>query len=236
MKVSRKSWRPAPALVVSVTAVCVIALVFTVNWLSARRQRFTANVEIADPLVERTGSAASPVAKTVRTLPDGEIERTALRVREVSALVTGLTLFTIREELHRRPVLTMEALLERFQSYHLLPPGISAQTAPGVLASENATLYLRFRPEPFALEMVSLGRTPLDGPAIIGRILTGNGTEAEASLFLARSSETVTLPRPFAPMPEMIAQHWIAEPLRERNFTEPELAQLNAWLRTQSAR
>lgn len=232
MKVFGGHWRPSPGTIVIATATCVISLLLALNWLSARRSRFNAQVEIAAPIVE-TASAKLQTNPSTQILPDGEVERTAIRVREVSALVVGLTLFAVNEGLAKRPIASVEALTDRFASNGLAPPGIARRDAKGVHSSDRATIYVRYRPEPLAVEVVSLGHEPLDGPAIIGRIISGGDENAGAELFIAHQLGNVSLPEPFAPSAQAAAMNWSVEPLRERNLAPQELEQLNHWLRTE---
>jgi hypothetical protein len=125
-------------------------------------------------------------------------------------------------------------LTERFASNGLLPPGIARREAKGVLSSDRATIYVRYRPEPLAVEVVSLGHEPLDGPAIIGRIVSSSDENAGAELFIARQLGNVSLPEPFAPSARVAAMNWSVEPLRERNLAPQELEQLNHWLRAEA--
>lgn len=235
MSQAKPRWRPSPLLVTGTTASFIILLVVSLNWLAARRNRLTARVEIAPPVVEAANDKAT-ATPSAPGLPDGEVERTALRVREASALVVGLTLFAVNEGLQRRPITRVEILTTHFIAAGLLPPGITQNSNGGVLLSTHATIYIRYRPSPLAVEVVSLGREERDGPAIIARIVTGADETSGASLLLARQLGTISLPDPFTPNAQMAALNWSVEPLRERNFTALELAQLNAWLQSQAAR
>lgn len=228
---NRKRPRPSPALIAIATSACLILLLAAFGWISARRNRFTARVEIADPMI-KTAQPKTKLDPAMPLLPDGEVERTAVRVREVSALVTGLALFVVNEGLARRNPASVEVLVSRFIERGLLPPGI-AQHAGGVLSSGNAVLYIRYRPEPLAVEVVSLGRERLDGPAILGRIITGEGEAGESSLFLARDLGAVPLPAPFLPSSQIAAMNWSVEPLRERLPAPEEWLQIYAWLQGQ---
>jgi hypothetical protein len=221
--------------VVSATAAGVIALVLTLNWIAARRQRVNAHVEIADPLIEAV-VARSTSGAPAKGLPDGEVERTAARVRDVSALTMGLTLFAVNEGLNRRAITNVGTLVTRFAARGLLPPGVGQNAAQGVLESERALIYVRYRPEPLAVEVVSVGRERPDGPSLIGRIATGADEEAGASLFVAHGLGDIPLPEPFTPAARMAALNWTPEPLRERAFTPQEAEQINGWLRAQSGR
>jgi len=233
MRATKKRWRPAPFLVVSATALSVIAFMVCSSWLSARRNRINARVEIADPLVEAAAAQSQPI-QAAPVLPDGEVERTAARVREVSAMVTGLTLLAVNEAIASRPAPTVQSLTDRFVARGLLPPGIRRHAANGVLESERGLIYVRYRPEPIAIEVVSIGRLPLDGPAIIGRLATGTDEDSGAALFISGRINGAPLPEPFAPTAQVAAMGWSVEPLRERTFAPQELEQVNAWLLTQS--
>jgi hypothetical protein len=233
MKKIKRRWQPSPALVVIATAACVISLVFISNLITTRRSRMNAKVEIADPLIE------APDAKTKKiplafNIPDGEVERTAARVREASALAMGLTLLAVNEALASRSILNVEALLTRFVSRHLLPPGIKPHDSKGVLESVFAVIYVRYRTDPLAIEIVSIGRNEPDGPPVIARIATGSDENAGTTLFLARQINDVAIPEPFAQASRLTAMNWSIEPMRERSFSPQELEQINGWLRSRS--
>src|SRR5262249_36995060 len=234
MKETKKRRGPSPLLVVFATALCVIAFMAFSSLLLARRNHVNARVEIANPVVE-SAAARSQSIPAAPALPDGEVERTAARVREVSAMVTGLTLLAVNEAISRQPAPTVQSLTDRFVARGLLPPGITRHAANGVLESERGLIYVRYRPDPLAIEVVSIGRAPLDGPAIIGRLATGTDEGSGAALFIAGRINGAPLPEPFAPRSRVAAMGWSVEPLRERTFSPEELEQVNAWLRTQSS-
>ncbi|MBL8204468.1 MAG: hypothetical protein JNM09_09580 [Blastocatellia bacterium] len=229
MKQASRHWLLQPHVIVLVTVICVVGGLLLLRWIAARQQQVTARVEVAAPQIE----AASPKASASplpRALPDGEVERTAARVREVSALVMGLTLLAVQEAIAGNIIPSSEALTERFVARQLLPPTIRPSAARAVLESETAVLYLRYRVEPLALEVVSLGRMPEDGTPIIGRIVTGR--DEHSALFIARQSKGATLPDPFLPAAQVIALNWSVEPWRERAFAPQEMEQMQHALRT----
>lgn len=229
MKTAARHWLLQPHIIVLLTALSVIGGLLLLRVMAARRQGVTARVEVAAPQIEATTQKTS-ASPTPRALPDGEVERTAARVREVSALVMGLTLLAVQEAIAGHPVASSETLTDRFAARQLLPPTIRPAAARAVLESETAVLYIRYRVEPPALEVVSLGRTPEDGAPIIGRIVTGH--DEHSTLFIARQSKGATLPEPFLPAAQVIALNWSAEPWRERAFAPQELEQMQQALRT----
>lgn len=221
-----KHWRPSAAIVVTTTAAILIVSVGALNWLSARRARVRARVEIAAPQFS-ADQVVSPKHAAPGGLPDGEVERLALRVREVSALLLGLTATAARQQLQQRPLPHVEALLAALTLAAPLPPGLERVPGQGALVAPHALLYVRYRPQPFGLEVVSVGRAPLDGPAVLGRIEASH--QAGAWLFIARKISGVTIPAPFAPLDEVAALNWQSEPLREREGNAPEFTQLQTW-------
>ena len=71
MRATKKRWRPAPFLVVSATALSVVAFMVCSSWLSARRNRINARVEIAAPLVETATRSGEP-AQIARSRRDDD--------------------------------------------------------------------------------------------------------------------------------------------------------------------
>lgn len=229
MRQATRYWLLQPHVIVLLTALGVVGGLLLLRVIATRRQGVTARVEVVAPQIETVTNKTS-ASPPPRALPDGEVERTAARVREVSALVMGLTLVSVQEAIAGHPLSSSEALTERFVTRQLLPPTIRLSSARAVLESDTAVLYVRYRIEPLALEVVSLGRTLEDGPPIIGRIVTGR--DEHSALFIARQSRGTALPEPFLPAAQVIALNWNAEPWRERAFAPQELEQMQHDLRS----
>jgi hypothetical protein len=235
MKKINKRLRPSPASVVTATTLCVILLVIVSTLISAHRNRINARVEIADPMIESSDAQAKKVSATFN-IPDGEVERTAVRVREASALVMGLTLTAVNEALARRLPQNVETLIGIFVEQNLLPPGIRFHNQKGILESDHATIYVRYRPEPLAIEIVSIGRAEQDGPPIIARIVTGVDDNSGAALFIAKQIKDSSIPAPFLAIAQVAAMNWSVEPLREPALSPKEIEQVNAWLQSREIR
>jgi hypothetical protein len=228
MKIDRKRWRPSPSLVVVTTTVIVVAAMMLLGWLSARSHRVKARVEIADPVID-VSPAASPASADVLVLPDGEVARMATRVREATGLLMGLAMLTVNEQMNDRSLTNVENLISLMARRNLFPPGVNRADAQVALSSDHATIYVRYRPVPLGVEVVSIGRERLDGPALIARLTTGADDNSGALLFVARQTEGAKLPEPFAPLADIAALNWSIEPLRERQFTPQEIDSLNTW-------
>lgn len=230
MKPGKKSWRPSPAIVVAATALVVIAATMLAGWLNARRYRVNARVEIADPIAATAGSTA-PASLNPASLPEGEVARLATRVREATGLLMGLALLAVTEQMSNRNLANVDALIERMAERGLLPPGVERTTKNGAFVSAHASLHVRFRPLPFGIEVVSLGRDPLDGPAVIARLAATDNDQSGAILLVAKKRDGAPIPQAFAPLTEVATLNWNIEPLRERSFTPEEIGQLNQWAR-----
>jgi hypothetical protein len=234
MKTGRKRWRPPPPVVVLTTAIILIAGMMLLGWLNARRYRVNALVEIADPAVS-TDVMISPASLNIPGLPDGEVARMAVRVREATGLLMGLTVLALSEQMHNRDPANAEALLSLMTKRNLFPHGISHDLSKAVLESDRATIYIRFRSLPLGIEVLSIGRKMLDGPAVIARLVTGGQDDSAAVLLVAKKIEGVEIPNAFASLTEIAGLNWSIEPLRERAITSQESDELNNWARKYAA-
>lgn len=229
MKTEQKGWRPSPPLIVTLTALIVIAGMFLAGWLNARRYLVRARVEIGEPALE-IHSAPAPTTKNTINLPDGEVARTAARVREATGLLLGLIVLAVTEQMSNRAPANANELIELMARRSLFPPGIQQTTAGGMLISERATIYVRYYQAPLAIEIISVGNDRADGLALMVRLTTG-GDENSAAVMLVAKDDQAALPEPFAPLSQIIAAGWRIEPLRERSFAPEEIEQLNVWAR-----
>lgn len=225
-----RRWRPAPLVVVLATAIVTLTTLLGIGWFNARRYRVKARVEIAEPAIAAV-TETQAVNVPPGSLPNGEVERMALRVREVSGLLYGLTMLAVTEQMNRRQISDVQALLRLLSQRNLLLPGMQSQPSAGACTTTHATLYVRYRPQPCGLEVVSVGSEALDGPAVIARLTADGGEQTGALLLIARQNTGVALPAPFAPLDQIVALGWQIEPLRERASTPNESDQLQQWAR-----
>jgi hypothetical protein len=233
MKSEKKRWCPSPPLIVVLTAVIVVAGILLAGWLNARRYRVKARVEIGEPAIEMQ-PVRSTIAGSSISLPDGEVAKTAVRVREVTGLLMGLATLAVTEQMSNRSPANADALIEMMAKRNLLPPSVRQTSTKDVLISDSSTIYARYRSAPLGIEIVSIGGERTDGPTIIMRLAAGSDDDSGAVLLIARKSEA-PIPAPFAPVSQIIAMGWNVEPLRERSFTPEEIEQLNAWTRQYAA-
>ena len=176
MKVGRRRFRPSPPVVVLTTAIVLIVGMLFLGWLNARRYRVNAVVEISEPSISKEVSSTT-IALNAAGMPDGEVARLAVRVREATGLLMGLSVLALNQQIHNRGPAKAEELVSLMSQRNLLPEGIAHVSSEARLESECAAIYVRYRPVPLAIEVISIGREKLDGPDLIARLVAGGQDE-----------------------------------------------------------
>jgi hypothetical protein len=190
----------------------IIAAIITTDYFRATRA--------VDPRVlmefnnRVTANRISPRQTAIPTMISGEVAHTANRIGEATALALAASLYAAREQIRGRTPRGIRDLLGGLAARNLLPPELSFTQAEGTLVSPYGNLSVRYRPVPLAIEIVSIGKKPDNGPALIVRIPDEALKQGETKLFVANSLSSVRVPAPFAPAPEVIALGWSPERLR----------------------
>ena len=166
--------------------------------------------QIADR--QRQQQASAFVAVT-----EGEVSRTEERIREATALASAAGIYTASETLHQRQPRSAISLLSDLNRAQLLPPEMKILESSPELVTQHSRLVLRYKFDPLSIEIISLGKVSLDGPAILIRIETNDISNSEkqfAALYIATTLAGITLPPDFAPEAQLIALGFAPEPLR----------------------
>ena len=140
--------------------------------------------------------------------------REAYRVQETSGLVLGLSLVAVEHRLTSgAPVRDVGALVEAARARGILPPRTEIAGA-GALASPHSVLYVRYRPHPVGVEVVSIPKTSIafDGPPLLARVTAETGAEF---FTLLREATPVEVPLPFQSAALLEATRWKRESLRD---------------------
>jgi hypothetical protein len=214
------------------------ALVLTVliaNYLAHR------NVPSVDPNVTivRGNNDDSSNQRTTQVPPnlsdDGEVYRTAARLREASAFALAAGLYVAGEQVNHRYPQSADAVVAGLRSAGLLPPGITGD-GRAMLLSRFATLLLRFKPNPLAIEVIDIPHAREDGPALMVRI-PGSGPDGEhGSVFIADRLGDINPPSPFASISDCVRAGWIDQPINQADTPQEQQQQLRAWLATRRPR
>ncbi len=158
------------------------------------------------------------------SVSEGEVSRTEERIREATALALAASLFVTTESLAHRIPATEKALLSGVQKAGLLPPGIQLTENSGLVSSMRGALQVRYRPEPLAIEVVSIGRERTDGPMLLLRVpsMTSEKDETNGSvLYMATRLNEIAIPEPFASEAQIITLGFAPEPLRAVTLPDP---------------
>lgn len=213
----------------------LVLAVLLANYLAHR------NVPSVDPTVsiesaQNNDSSSSRVANVTPNLPDdGEVYRTAERLREASAVALAAGLYVAGEQVNRRYPQSVDSVIAGFRSAGLLPPGITVD-ARAMLLSPFSTELLRFRSDPLAIEVIDVPHSREDGPALMVRI-PGSGTDGErGSVFIADRLGDIDLPSPFASISDCVRAGWIDQPINQAETPQEQQQQLRAWLATRRPR
>ena len=187
---------------------------------------------VVDPRVVLAQDKASEVpehqrqmqANAFAAVADGEVSRTEERIREAIALATVTSLFAANGSLKTRTPWTVTELLTGISNTGLLPPGMQLLDAKGEISSPHGSLFIRYRPEPLGIEILSVGKVRLEGPAILVRLPEASLSDRDndgVGLYLATRLDEVQLPEPFASEAEVIALGFAPEPLRAAKLSTP---------------
>lgn len=215
--------RNMPMLIVGI----VVALIVGSRLLSIALPERSGRV---DPHVSLTENQAQQIVERQRqqqvrafmTAADGEVSRTEERIREATALATAAGLFAAKESLDKRTPASVTTLLSGVNAAGLLPPGMQLLDSSGGVSSSLGQLFVRYRLEPLGIEVVSIGKERMDGPALLVRVPDDGMSEDGARLYLATRLDEITVPAPFAREAEVIALGFAPEPLRAVKLPNPD--------------
>jgi hypothetical protein len=189
----------------------------------------------AQASTRRKGRRANE-SSTQAAVFDGEVYRTEGRLREASAVVIAATLAGVARSTERRPVRTVDELLEEIAARRLLPPGVEIVREHRLLVSVHSTIHVRFRPDPFGVEVLSLGRERRDGPGLLLRVPDegADSSQRRQRYFYSFRLEDISVPEAFASASAVQAAGWQIDYVDAELPEGTNAEQLAAWARNQS--
>ncbi len=175
-------------------------------------------------------------ARTSNVIFDGEVYRTEMRLREASALLIATSLYGIRTIAEHRPVTSVNELINGVAGNNLTPPGLAVVPNEAAFTSAHANLYVRFRPQPFGIEILSIPHERTDGASLLVRVpdtddAQTSNTERQPRFFQAMRLGDARVPPPFALATEIQAYGWSIEMMRASLPADVNPQQLATWLR-----
>jgi len=203
---------------------CIIALTvaFAGDIRRAFQSGFNPRITIEGRAEERkTKARDAEVRLNQAPVFDGEMYRSEGRLREAGAVAIAASLAFIARSTERRPVANVDDLLAEITRRNLLPPGVEFVADRKLLASERSVIHVRLRPQPFGVEVVSLGRERQDGAALLLRVPDDvaddkpqNNQPRGGRYFRSMRIDDIRIPEPFALASRVQASGWQAETLK----------------------
>lgn len=228
--------RPSPMFVAGFVAVSVgLLLLFGKDVKRLFSDRLDSRISFQDG---RARGAKADEAQSKRptssVIFDGEVYRTEGRLREASAIAIAASLTGVASATERRPVRDVSELLNGIKARGLLPPGIEYIPDRNLLVSEHSTIHVRLRPQPFGVEVLSLGRERLDGAAMLLRVPDEQQNPKQpARYFYSLRLEDIKVPEPFANASAVLACGWQTDTIRPGLPEGAKLEQLAEWANSQ---
>ena len=167
----------------------------------------------------------------------GEVYDQAEQIRQSGALVVAATLFAATRSLEGKPIQTVESLFSGVVESGLLPPGLVLDVTTKSVNSDCAVFYLRYRREPLAVEVLSVGRRASDGVAILVRV-PDDGFSENALTYYMISKDGLQAPSAFTSAAQLTASGWRPEPFKATELSPQNRESVKAWLgaRTESSK
>lgn len=224
---------------------CIVALIvtFATDIRRAFQTGFNPRIAYAARSEERKTKARDAESRLNQTpIFDGEMYRSEGRLREASAIAIAASLTFIARTTERRPVANVDDLLTEIERRNLLPPGVEFVADRRVLASERSVIHVRLRPQPFGVEVVSLGRERQDGAALLLRVPddiaddeSQNNEPRGGRYFRSLRLDEIRVPEPFALASRVQATGWQAETLKAEMPLGADFEQLARWAQEQGS-
>ena len=215
-----------PIIVVAAAALCVLVIVplLIERQKAGRMATVDAHVAISDGEVSTDQDSA---ASNYRW-PNGEVLRTAERLRDITGVTIATATFLVEESLHGRIPRDADEILTGIGRRSLIPNEWRTDQ-PGVLRTAHGTIHLRYSPRNLTVELISAPNERVDGPAILIRIPDSENTAVGTRYFESMQLDGIIYPRPFAPIADIIASGWQPRLFKQSQIADSDRAQLEQW-------
>ena len=217
----------------AVTTGALIVLVVVPLIIRHNKSGQLATVDAHVSIGDAVGGSGSSADSQKYRWPDSEVPRTAERLRDVSAIAVATMSYAVERVLNGRRPVSAEDILANVAQRNLIPKEWLS-TQPGVLQMRNGTVHLRYSSADLSVELISVPRDRLDGPAFLIRLPDTENTSGAARYFESMQLDGVVYPAAFAPIPEVISCGWQPRLFKQTQLPDVERAQLEQWARTNS--
>lgn len=218
-----------PVLLVAVGAFLVLLVLPAI--IQRQKSGEMATVEAHVSIGNNGNTVASQATSTNYRWPDDEVPRTAERLRDVTAVAIASVSYVIEGAIVGRPPRTVGEILDGVAGRNLIPREWLTNQS-GVLQMHNGTVHLRYSPASLSLEVLSVPKDRSDGPGLLIRLPDPENTTIGPRYFESIQLDGVLYPKPFAPLPEVIARGWQQRLFKQTQLPDAERAQLEQWSRS----
>jgi hypothetical protein len=151
----------------------------------------------------------------------GEVYTTAERLRETAALAFVTSLRAAGEAIRHKPVQSVADLLAGVEQGGLMPPGLSIAENKTTVVSATGAFHVRYRPDPLAVEIISIPSYYRGGPALMVRVPEDDQPENGGGFryFVAADLDGVSIPAPFARASELISAGWMTDTYKYKRLS-----------------
>jgi hypothetical protein len=215
-----------PVVAVAAAALCVLVIVPLIIERQKAGRMATVNAHVA--IGDGGESADQASAASNYRWPNGEVPRTAERLRDVTGVAIATATFLVEESLHDRMPRDADEILIRIGRRSLIPNEWRTDQ-PGVLRTPHATIHLRYSPRNLTVELISAPNERVDGPAILIRIPDSENTAVGTRYFESIQLDEIIYPRPFASIADIIASGWQPRVFKQTQIADADRAQLEQW-------
>ena len=215
-----------PVVAVAATALCVLVIVPLI--IERQKAGRMATVDAYVAISDGEASTNRDSAASNYRWPNGEVPRTAERLRDVTGVTIATATFLVEESLHGRMPRDADEILTGIVRHSLIPNEWRTDQ-PGVLRTPHATIHLRYSPRNLTVELISAPNERVDGPAILIRIPDSENTAVGTRYFESMQLDGIIYPRPFASIADIIASGWQPRLFKQTQIAESDRAQLEQW-------
>jgi len=215
-----------PVVAAAAAALCVLVIIPLIIERQKAGRMATVNAHVA--IGDGGESADQASAASNYRWPNGEVPRTAERLRDVTGVAIATATFLVEESLHDRMPRDADEILIGIGRRSLIPNEWRTDQ-PGVLRTPHATIHLRYSPRNLTVELISAPNERVDGPAILIRIPDSENTAVGTRYFESMQLDGIIYPRPFASIADIIASGWQPRLFKQTQIADADRAQLEQW-------
>jgi hypothetical protein len=151
-------------------------------------------------------------------------------LQDLTAVAIAATSNVVDGALHRQSPRDAGEIVKRIAQRQLIP-STWVTDQPGVLQAPHSTIHIRYAPQSFSLELVSVPNERRDGPAMLIRIPDLENAGLGPRYFGSMQLDGIVYPSPFAPIAEIIASGWQPRPFKQTQIPDDQRAQLEQWVK-----